>query len=158
MTKIIFKSNIYILFFLLPLLAAAQKLDPAGEKFKNEIVKTYARPDAKQIVSLMHPKSAKCITAEPAYERYLMRAETTQIVPADAKVSVEPVAPDAKLPYSGFEFPVRPSHAVRMEYGRASMTSVAEKHIAKDGDKWYLVMPCPTPKGMARLKEMGLLK
>jgi hypothetical protein len=155
-----------LIMFLVGIAAAiAQTLDPPGERFKSELLRVYAAPDAQRIRALLHPKSAACVGAEPAYERYLMRAETMQPVPSDAKSSVQAIAADAKLPYSGFEFPVRPSHVVRMEYGRkqspdgkSSTTQVAEKHIAREGERWYLVFPCPTRQGMERLREMGLLK
>jgi hypothetical protein len=147
-----------------PLWAMAETLDAGGERFKTELVKAYGAPNPDRIGGLLHPKSLACLSAEQNYERYLMRAETVQAVPPEAKVSVEPVAEDAQLPYRGFVFPLRPSHVVRMEFGRkpspdgrSATTQIAEKYIARDGDRWYLIMPCSTPDGLRRLREMGLL-
>lgn len=153
-----------ILSGLTPALAVAQTLDPGLERFKAELVKTYNSPDPERIRTLMHPKSLACLQAEPKYERYLLQAETMQAIPADAKISVEAVSATAALPYRGFKFPLRPTHVVRMEFGknvssdgRSSTTQIAEKHIARANDRWYLIMPCPTPEGLGRLREMGLL-
>lgn len=93
-----------------------------------------------------------------------MKAETIQAIPGDAKVSIQPVAAHAALPYRGFTFSVRPSHVVRMEYGRevssdkrSTTSRISEKYIARANNRWYLILPCPTPEGLDRLREMGLL-
>ena len=147
-----------------PIWAVAQALDADGERLKSELIKAYRTPSPDAISALLHPRSRACVRAEPKYERYLMRAETAQAVPPDAKVSVEPVAADAPPPFRGFEFPVRPTHVVRMEFGRkpsadgrSATTQIAEKHIARDGNRWHLVLPCATSEGLRRLGEMGLL-
>ena len=149
---------------LTPSLAVAQTLESSLERFKAELVKAYNNPDPARIRTLMHPKSLACLQAEPKYERYLLQAETMQAIPADAKISVEAVAATATLPYRGFKFPLRPSHLVHMEFGkkaspdgRSSTTQISEKYIARANDRWYLIMPCPTPEGLGRLREMGLL-
>lgn len=143
--------------------ASAQMLDSSLERFKNELVDAYQRPDAERIRALMHPKSRACLQAEPHYERYLMKAETMQAIPGDAKISVEAVSAGA-LPYRGFTFPLRPTFVVHMEHGkqtssdgRSSTTQIADKYITRVADRWYLIFPCPTPAGMGRLREMGLL-
>jgi hypothetical protein len=100
-----------------PIRATAQPLDADGERFTAEVVKTYGKPAIDRIRALLHPKSVACLRAEPEYERYLMRAETMRAVPATAEISVDAVAADAELPFRGFQFPVRPTHVVRMEYG-----------------------------------------
>lgn len=144
--------------------AAAQALDADGERFKAEVVATYGEPTIDRVRALLHPKSAACLRANAEYERYVMRAETRQPAPMTVQVSVDEVAADADLPYRDFEFPVRPTHIVRMEYGqigtrdaRSGLSRVAEKYIARDGARWYLILPCATPEGMRRLRDMGLL-
>lgn len=148
----------------LPTLAVAQTLDSSLERFKAELVKTYNNPTPEHIRTLMHPKSLACLQAEPKYERYLLQAETMQAIPTDAKISVEAVAATDAMPYRGFKFPLRPTHIVRMEFGkkvssdgRSTTTQVTDKYIARANDRWYLIMPCPTPEGLGRLREMGLL-
>jgi hypothetical protein len=152
------------LFVAPPAGASAQLLDTEGERFRAEVVQVYGAPDADRIRALLHPKSAACLRAEPKYERYLMRAETMQPLPHGATVSVHAVAANARLPYAGFDFPVRPSHLLRMEYGRTTSpdgrettTQIADKYIARDDGKWYVILPCATPTGLRRLGEMGLL-
>lgn len=144
--------------------ATAQTPDSGLERFKSDLVNAYRQPDAERIRTLMHPKSRACLQAEPSYERYLLGAETMQALPGDAKISVEAVSPAAALPYRGFKFPLRPSHVVHMEFGkksssdgRSSTTQIADKYLARAADRWYLILPCPTPEGMGRLREMGLL-
>jgi len=146
--------NIILLMLVLtiisPLAAMAEMLDSDGERFKARLIKTYNAPGVAGIKTLLHPKSLECLRAEPKYENYLMRAETIQPIPAG-------------LPYRGFEFPLRPSHVMRLEFGRkqlpdrSAITEIAEKHILKDGGRWYLIMPCATPEGLKRLNDMGLL-
>src|SRR5689334_3377726 len=121
---------------LTPSLAVAQTLDPGLERFKAELVKTYNNPDPERIRTLMHPKSLACLQAEPKYERILLQAETMQAIPTDTKISIEAVSATAPLPSRGFQFPLRPTHVVRMEFGkrvssdgRSSATEIAEKHI-----------------------------
>jgi len=145
-------------------MAVAQASDAGLERFKAELVRTYNNPAPESIRTLMHPKSLACLQAEPKYERYLMKAETMQAIPGDAKISIQPVAANAALPYRGFTFPLRPSHVVRMEYGRevssdgrSATTQISEKHIARANNRWYLIFPCPTQEGMGRLREMGML-
>jgi len=147
-----------------PALSVAQASDSGLEGFKAELVNTYRYPDNQRIRTLMHPESLACLQAEPKYERYLLNAETMQALPADAKVSVKAVAATAPLPFRGFKFPLRPSHVVRMEFGkkvssdgRSSTTQIAEKYIGRANDRWYLIIPCPTPEGLGRLRDMGLL-
>ena len=159
--------NIILLMLVLtiisPLAAMAEMLDSDGERFKARLIKTYNAPGVAGIKTLLHPKSLECLRAEPKYENYLMRAETLQPIPVDANASVQSLAADAKLPYRGFEFPLRPSHVMRLEFGRkqlpdrSAITEIAEKHILKDGGRWYLIMPCATPEGLKRLNDMGLL-
>ena len=159
--------NIILLMLVLtiisPLAAMAEMLDSDGERFKARLIKTYNAPGVAGIKTLLHPKSLECLRAEPKYENYLMRAETLQPIPVDANASVQSLAADAKLPYRGFEFPLRPSHVMRFEFGRkqlpdrSAITEIAEKHILKDGGRWYLIMPCATPEGLKRLNDMGLL-
>lgn len=143
--------------------SSAHALDTDGERLVAQVAEAYRAPTGERVLALAHPKSLSCLQAEPKYQRYLMRAETGQPIPANAKRSVDALAPDANLPYRGFTFPVRPSHVIRMEYMQsarqgASVTAVAEKHIVRDGGRWYVVFPCPTPEGMDRLKDMGLLE
>ncbi len=145
--------------------ASAAALDAEGERFKASLVAAYSNPSAGRIQALLHPKSLACMRAEPKYESYLLRAESMQAVPVDAKLEVNEIPPGAALPFRGFEFPLRPSHVVRMEYGRkaspdgrSATTQIVEKHIAREGGRWYLILPCATPEGMGRLREMGLLK
>ena len=143
--------------------AMAETLDSDGERFKAKLIKTYNTPGIEGIKTLLHPKSRECLRAEPKYEKYLMRAEIIQPIPADAKVSVQTLAPDARLPYRGFEFPLRPSHVVSFEFGRkqspdrSATAKIADKYILKDSGRWYLIMPCATPEGLKRLNDMGLL-
>lgn len=160
----------YLLIVLLTLVALSSvrsvvwASDAGLEGFRAELVKAYGKPAPERIRALAHPKSLACLQADPGYERYLMKAETMQAIPGDAKVSIQPVAADAALPYRGFTFPVRPSHVVRMEYGRemssdkrSATTRIAEKYLARANNRWYLVLPCAAPEGRARLREMGLL-
>ena len=146
-----------------PFPAMGETLDSDGERFKAKLIKTYNSPTIEGIKTLLHPKSRECLRAEPKYENYLLRAETIQPIPADAKVSVQALAADAKLPYRGFEFPLRPSHIVRFEFGRkqlpdsSSITAISEKYILRNNNRWYLIMPCVTPDGLKRLNDMGLL-
>jgi len=143
--------------------AMAETLDSDGERFKAKLIKIYNTPGIEGIKTLLHPKSRECLRAEPKYEKYLMRAETMQPIPFDAKVSVQTLAADARLPYRGFEFPLRPSHVVSFEFGRKQspdrsvIAAIAEKYILRDSGRWYLIMPCATPEGLKRLTDMGLL-
>lgn len=146
-----------------PFLAAAKTPDASLERFTTELVNAYRHPDSERIRTLMHPKSRACLQAEPAYERYFLNAETMQALPSNAKISVDGISSTAALPYRGFTFPLRPTHIVHMEYGkkvssdgRSSTTQIADKYIARIAGRWYLIMPCPTPEGMGRLREMGL--
>lgn len=149
---------------LIPSLAGAQTPDSGLERFTAELVNAYKHPAPESIRPLMHPKSVACLKAEPKYERYLLRAETMQALPADAKISVEAVTAAAPLPYRGFTFPQRPTHVVHMEFGkkvssdgRSSTTQISDKYLARSNDRWFLIMPCPTPEGLGRLRDMGLL-
>ena len=143
--------------------AVVKKPDAGLENFKSEVVGAYIRPDLERIRTLMYPESLACLHAEPKYEQYLLRAETMEAIPSDAKISVETVSANATLPYRGFRFPLRPSHIVRMEFGKKALpdgsriSQIADKYIARVNSRWYLITPCPTPEGMARLREMGLL-
>jgi len=143
--------------------AVAKKPDAGLENFKSEVVGAYTRPDLERIRALMYPESIACLHAEPKYEQYLLRAETMEAIPSDAKISVETVSANATLPYRGFRFPLRPSHIVRMEFGKKTLpdgsriSQIADKYIARVNNRWYLILPCPTPEGMGRLREMGLL-
>lgn len=140
-------------------------LDPDLESFKTEVVNVYRNPDSGRIRGLLHLKSLTCMQAEPKYEQYLLKAETIQPIPSDAKISVDEVSANAVLPYRGFTFPLRPTHVVYMEFGkkvssdgRSKTTKISSVYIARDKGRWYLIMPCPTPEGMGRLRDMGLLE
>lgn len=149
-----------------PLISSAQPLDAEGERFKEQVVKIYAAPTVEGINSLLHEKSKTCLRNEPAYERYLMRAETLTPIPADAKISVEIFPSGAAAPYRGFDFPVQPNYKILMEYGRkkdandprVTTSSVANEYIVRDTSGWHLVFACPKPEGMKLLKAMGLLE
>ena len=138
--------------------------DESLESFKAELIEVYNHPNPEQIRTLVYPKSLACMRSEAKYEKYLMRAETIQAIPSDAVVSIEKRSANAALPYRGFNFPLPPSHIVRMEFGKkvlhdGSKTSqIAEKYIARANGRWYLIFPCPTSEGMGRLREMGLLE
>lgn len=142
----------------------SQVLDRDGEKFKADLLAVYSKPDTARVMALVHPKSVACLKAEPKYQEYLMRMETMQPIPADAKVTVVEVGATEKLPFQGFEFPLRPTHTVRAAFGRqvldakSAVTQIAEKHIGRDGGRWYMILPCPTAEGMSILREMGLIK
>jgi hypothetical protein len=154
-----------VLFCCISLPAAATTLDAEGDRFVAELTAVYSKPSAERVRGLLHPKSAACVRADPKYDAYFVRTETSMPLPANPKVSVAVIPADAKLPYAGFEFPVRPSHSVSMEHerkvaadGKSAYTPVAEKRIVKSDGRWYLVFPCPTAEGLARLRDMGLLK
>jgi len=143
---------------------AAQSLDTSLERFKAELVNAYRQPDRERIRKLIHPKSIICLQTEPKYERYLLQAETNQALPPDAVVSVEPVDANTALPFRGFKFPLRPSHVVRMEFGkkvssdgRSAITRISDKYISHSDNRWHLLIPCPTAEGLERLRDMGLL-
>jgi len=143
--------------------AVAKKTEAGLENFKSQVMGAYSQLDPERIRTLMYPESLACLRAEPKYERYLLKAETMEAIPSDAKISVETVSANATLPYRGFRFPLRPSHIIRMEFGEKALpdgskiSQIADKYIARVNNRWYLIMPCPTPEGMGRLREMGLL-
>lgn len=136
----------------------------SAEALLAQVAEAYRQPEAARIEALMHPSSRACLQAEPRYRRYLLHAETAQPLPAAASAAIEAIAPDAVLPYRGFQFPLRPTHVLRFEFdrqetadGRGSLASVAEKHAIEHDGRWQLLFPCPTTEGMQRLQELGLL-
>jgi ribosomal protein L7/L12 len=106
-------------------------------------------------IALLHPKSLACLTPQtrPLMEDSLAR-QLRHSIPADHQSRVETVAGDFLLAVAdGVEFPLRPTHAVHIDWETAPFKSVTViALVAYAEGRWREVVPCIKPEKVPQLQ------
>jgi hypothetical protein len=134
-------------------------LTPAERTFAESYLTAVTGPDIERYKVLLHPATRACMgnkdNAEFFSALFKDRVNRTTVSP---KLAVEDLAPGFPmfdlLGKQGYIYPVRPTRAFDIELeasGKRSVTIMAFS-IFESGH-WYEVLPCPTAKVLADMKE-----
>ena len=147
---------------------ATDKIAPALKALVERYAAAVNSKDLAKLKPLIGPEYAACANEgnKAAYDDYLSDGLNFTIVPGYA-VTFGPLSPQAALPFLDIvNYPVRPGHYVRIdlpapppradqekiEYG----TTIIQPLVNADG-KWSLALGCPTPLGIKRMRQSGLI-
>jgi hypothetical protein len=105
--------------------------------------------------ALLHPRTLACIT--PQTRPFIEQGVTAQLrhsIPADHQLRVETVAADFQLSLAdGIEFPLRPTHAVYIDWETGpfkGVTIIALVAYTEGG--WREVLPCIKPEKVPQMQ------
>lgn len=129
----------------------------SSRRFAANFVAAINTKDAALMRRLTHPKCLPCMNGEGAeFFRESEARDFTYTVPANYKIKIEPIAPDARLLLDdAFTYPVRPTHYVEIDYETAPYKSVSlVRQVVMSGGKWLLIRPCPTADTLRKHREM----
>jgi hypothetical protein len=157
-----YKLIILICFIISICCTTAIAAESSQEQFIREYVTAVNAKDVLELKKLIHPKCLACINDENRdfYEDYFSD-EIEEPIPDSYKiVGVELIDKDEPLMMSdAFSYPVRPTHWVQIDFekGRYDSTSIL-RQIIKDGDNWFMVVPCPTQEAVEQFRKAKIAK
>jgi hypothetical protein len=144
--------------------ARAQDADAAQRAFVERYAATLVAQDREGLKTLFHPASLACINAENrdyydsvfakelSYGASLRGGYTlTRFAPLGAYVALDPTG-------GMFPNPVQPTHQFQLDTpfdSKNRSVTVMRTVVARDG-AWFIVLGCPTPKGVAMFREQRL--
>lgn len=129
----------------------------AEEALAEAFISAVNTDDKQKLQALLHSQCRAHITAENrgffdvAFDRDL--AET---VPAEHKWGFVPLPEGPLLLGGAFTFPVRATHQLQITFGddREKPERITN-FVARDGERWALVIPYPTDEALAKMREDG---
>lgn len=134
------------------LCAAAQTAaDP--EAVGRSFVEAVRSGSVERRLALLHPGTRSCITDETNdYFAWIVLRQMKYVIPEKftvrAQTLVEAPQPEAS------SYPVRPTHSVQVDFEtRPNSSTTVVLMAAKDGGRWYEVLPCPLPEMVAQMKK-----
>lgn len=131
------------------------KLTPAQREFAESLVKAVNSRDRQGVQNLIAPKSKACFNKDNAF--YLDRWTEKQaryVVSGDYTARFYPLSGKFSETTPLATFPVAATHNIEIRYGGTrEMTVTLIRQVAEQNGKWYLVAPCPTADGLARVKQ-----
>ena len=131
--------------------AAFAATDPQAQAFVEALVAAINSKDTAKRKALVHPDSLRCATAgsdallDEQFARQARRA-----VPANVTWSLTPAPPGLPLFADKFDYPVRPTHRLQLDFSTGpnrSTTMVLQ--VARHGGAWRQVRACPKPETVA---------
>jgi hypothetical protein len=134
-------------------------LNPAERAFAEAYLKAVTGSDIEQYKVLLHPATRACINKPENAEYFApMLSRRVRQRTANPKLSIEELAPGFPLfdavAKQGYVFPARPTHAFNIDLetkGTRSSSIIAFSIL--EGGHWYEVLPCPTAKALANMRE-----
>jgi hypothetical protein len=136
-----------------PKVAAASAEEALTEAF----ISAVNTDDKLKLQALLHSQCRAHITAENqgffdvAFDRDLALA-----VPAEYEWGFVRVPEGPLLFANAFTFPVRPTHQLQITFGDDPEKPERITHyVARDGERWALVIPYPTDETLAKMREAG---
>jgi hypothetical protein len=134
-------------------------LTPSERIFAESYLKAVTGPDVERYTVLLHPATRACMANKDNAEFFADITNNRVNRPtASPKLAVEDLAPGFPmfdlLGKQGYVYPVRPTKAFDIDLetsGTRSVTIMAFS-IFESGH-WYEVLPCPTAKVLADMKE-----
>jgi hypothetical protein len=128
--------------FVEPWIAAARKENPA------------------QLVRFLHPKVRACINDQTRDFFDFDLSNLKEVTPQHHITKLapwnDPGGPLFGLPADAFSYPVQPTY--EMNLSALNSDTVFVLYLAKVGDAWFMVAPCPNEKGMAVYRDMIAVK
>jgi len=110
-------------------------------------------PEARR--ALLHPRTHRCAGGEgaPMWE-HMVRRQALHAIPPDHKWKMTPVRAGQPLLFADkFDYPVRPTHHLQLDYQPEPMRSATiVVQVAREEGRWYEVAACPKPATIAAAK------
>jgi hypothetical protein len=133
-------------------------LSPSERTFAEAYLTAVTGSDIERYKLLLHPKTRACMSKENAafFEPILKRRVGR--VPVNPRLSIETLpAKFAMFDYMsarGYVYPVRPTQLFHIEVvSTGSNQSEIGAFAALENGSWYEVLPCPSAKAIADLKQ-----
>jgi len=134
--------------------AAAVADDPAKpEEFAASYVDAVRSQRPQRLAALLHSKSRQCVTPATQmlfdfkWERSIRRG-----APEPIKVTASRYAANVSAGTSQSQFPVAPTHQLRIDFGAGSNTLTTILLLAMEDGMWRTVEPCPGDGGTAHIR------
>ena len=130
--------------------AAVAATDPQAQAFVEALVAAINSKDTAKRKALLHPDSLRCATDQDTLldEQYARQAR--RAVPANVTWSLTPAPPGLPLFADKFDYPVRPTHRLQLDFSTGpnrSTTMVLQ--VARHGGAWREVRACPKQETVA---------
>ncbi len=112
--------------------------------------------DVDALRSLLHPGCLLCLSDENRdYYDELFAQYVIPAIPEGYDASFESIPSGEPLPFEDvFSYPVRPSHAFKLEYAEGQdHRAVVMNHIVGEDGAWSLMIPCPTAEVLTKYRE-----
>jgi polyhydroxyalkanoate synthesis regulator phasin len=134
--------------------------DSARQQLARDYVAALQSKDPARIKALIHPTVLACKNFADYFD--LTNEHIFKNVPgSDYKISFTVLPDDFKLPIlppDKFEFPVRPSYELRIDWEHSEGSSVRLasiiQFIAEKDGAWLLVYPCPNDAGIKLVHQI----
>ena len=134
---------------------ATTPADDAQKALIADYITAVNAKDLARLKAVMHPKCRAAISdADHDFWDRVFTGEFNEVIPVDTKLNITPVRPDQLEGMKGFAtFPVMPTYQIQINWFPTTNNLRARMFFAvKDGDKWYEVVPIPTPETLQRFR------
>lgn len=107
-----------------------------------------------------HPRSLACITDETRADYdSILGSDFTHAIPEGYEARVRALKRASALPFDQMlDYPVRPTHLLRVRFGPRRDTTTLLRFIRKDGEQWFLVIPCFKPGALDMVRARNAVR
>ena len=145
---------------LLVLPAAALLADPQAQAFVEALVAAINDKDAAKRKALLHPDSLRCATEGKGLlldEQFARQARFP--ISDDVTWRLTAAPPGQPLFTDMFDYPVRPTHVLQLDYATGPNRSVGlVLQLAQHGGAWREIAACPKPETVAAAKQASVAR
>ena len=133
--------------------AAAAATDPQAQAFVEALVAAINSKDTATRKALLHPDSLRCATDQDTLLDEQFARQARRAVPANVTWSLTPAPPGQPLFADKFDYPVRPTHRLQLDFSTgANRSTTMVLQVARHGGAWRQVRACPKPETVAAAK------
>lgn len=145
---------------LLAISGSAMPADPPAGIFVKALVAAINAGDLAQRKALLHPDTLRCST--PGKDLLLDEQFARQArfpIPASVTWRLTPAPPGQPLFADKFDYPVRPTHLLQLDYETGPNRSLGLiLQLAQHRGEWREVAACPRPETVAAAKEASVAR
>ncbi|MDQ7778207.1 MAG: hypothetical protein RDV41_00665 [Planctomycetota bacterium] len=136
----------------------ARESSDSPEQLADALIAAVKQKDAAQFKRLIHPACMEGLSEpERKYLELAVQNSLKEQIPEERTVRVFEVknwSPPSDA--NAWRWPVKPTHQIEIAASTGEYSSVSIcQYIAKQGDRWLVVMPIPDPKTLEELERQS---
>ena len=136
-------------------------LTPEEQAFASAYVDAVNSKSVAKQKALIHQESQACMNPlnQDFFDEVFSKAAKDKI-PPDAKIQFSADVPAFMSQGSEFfKMPVKPNYQMQVDFNKSQYSSVTKSlPLFKQGNKFFEVISCPTEKGLAKFREVQIIK